>query len=104
MASTPLDPNRLEALRGALERHDLAAIDYYEDLAPALTAAWGAAATQALGQAIADLKFGAALADLQALASPTSPRTQPTTSPAPRATPPGPTGRARNQALSPDTP
>ncbi|HPB75833.1 MAG TPA: hypothetical protein PLY96_11370, partial [Chromatiaceae bacterium] len=45
-------------------RHDLAAQDHYEELAPALTAAWGEAVTQILGEAIDDLKFGAALAQL----------------------------------------
>ena len=62
LAVQPLAPGRLAVLRDALQRHDLAAQDHYEELVPALTAAWGAADTQALGEAIADLKFGAALA------------------------------------------
>ena len=49
------------ALRDALARHDLAAVDLFDELAPALAGTLGAAATQALGQAIADLEFGAAL-------------------------------------------
>ena len=60
----PLATARLAALRDALRRHDLAAQDHYEELAPALTAAWGEAVTQILGEAIDDLKFGAALAQL----------------------------------------
>ncbi|HPB75994.1 MAG TPA: response regulator, partial [Chromatiaceae bacterium] len=64
-APTPaLAPARFAALRDALQRHDLAAQDHYEELAPILAAAWGEAETQALGEAIADLKFGAALAQL----------------------------------------
>jgi HPt (histidine-containing phosphotransfer) domain-containing protein len=55
---------RLAALRDALQRHDLAAQDHYEELAPTLAAAWGEPETQALGEAIADLRFGAALAQL----------------------------------------
>ena len=62
-----LAPERLAALRDALQRHDLAAQDQYEELAPALTATWGETATKALGEAIADLKFGAALTTLENL-------------------------------------
>ena len=64
-AVSALAPVRLAALRDALRRHDLAAQDYYEELAPALAAAWGEAETQALGEAIADLKFGVALAQIE---------------------------------------
>ena len=64
-APTPvLASEQFAALRLALQRHDLAALDLFEDLAPALTTAWGEAATQTLGEAIADLRFGAALAQL----------------------------------------
>jgi PAS domain S-box-containing protein len=58
----PLDPVRLAVLREALGDHDLAASDHFEDLAASLTAAWGAEAVHALGEAIADLRFGEALA------------------------------------------
>ena len=58
----PLDPARLAVLREALGDHDLAASDHFEELEAALTAAWGPEAVQALGQAIADLRFGEALA------------------------------------------
>ncbi len=105
--AAPLDPASLEALRDALARHDLAALDLFDELAPALAVTLGAAATQALGAAIADLDFGAALANLPPSTQPTSP-TQPTpplapataspaASSAPRATtstPPGPTRRS----------
>ena len=60
----PLDPERLAALGTALRQHKLAALDLFEELAPALEAVWGEAATQALGEAIADLKYGAALAQI----------------------------------------
>ena len=59
-----LAPEQFAALRDALLRHDLAAQDHYEELAPALSALWGAPDTHALGEAIADLKFAAALAQL----------------------------------------
>ena len=58
----PLDPDQLTVLRVALRGHDLAASDHFEDLAASLTAAWGAEAVHALGEAIADLRFGEALA------------------------------------------
>ncbi len=58
----PLDAARLADLRLALLRHDLAAMDLFEELEPSLRATWGEAATQALGEAIADLRFDAALA------------------------------------------
>ena len=58
----PLDTARLAVLREALQRHDLAASDDFEELEAALTAAWGPEAVQALSQAIADLRFGEALA------------------------------------------
>ncbi len=64
VSTQPLATARLAALRDALQRHDLAAHDHYEELAPALAAAWGEPETQALGEAIADLRFGAALAQL----------------------------------------
>ena len=64
LSPAPLDPERLAALGTALQQHNLAALDLFEELAPALAAVWGEAATQALGEAIADLKFGAALAQL----------------------------------------
>ncbi len=57
----PLDAERLAVLRKALRDHDLAASDHFEDLAASLTAAWGAEASQALGQAIANLRFETAL-------------------------------------------
>jgi len=60
----PLDPARLADLREALRRHDLAASDHFEELAASLTAAWGAETSQALGEAIADLRFDVALAQL----------------------------------------
>lgn len=53
--------DRSLALRDALARHDLAAVDLFDKLAPALAGTLGAAATQTLGKAIADLEFGAAL-------------------------------------------
>ncbi len=58
---------RLAALRDALQRRDLAAVDLFDELAPDLITAWGAAATQALGQTITDLKFDAALTTLESL-------------------------------------
>ena len=67
LPTPPLAPERLAVLRDALQRHDLAAQDQYEELAPALTAVWGEAATRTLGEAIADLKFGAALTTLENL-------------------------------------
>ena len=124
-----LDPASLEALRDALARHNLAAVDLFDELAPALAATLGAAATQALGAAIANLKFGAALANLPPPTPPTPP-TQPTphipltppipptpplapataspaTGGAPRApstASPGPIPPPRNGPHSPDTP
>jgi HPt (histidine-containing phosphotransfer) domain-containing protein len=62
--AAPLDPARLADLRLALQRQDLAAMDLFEELAPSLRAARGEAATQALGEAIADLRFDAALAGM----------------------------------------
>jgi len=59
---SPLEPAPLAALRDALKRHNLAAMDLYEELEPALIAAWGPEATQIFGQAIANLQFGEALA------------------------------------------
>ena len=59
---SPLDPARLTVLREALGDHDLAASDHFGELEAALTAAWGPEAVQTLGQAIADLRFGEALA------------------------------------------
>ncbi len=58
---------QLAALRDALQRRDLAAVDLFDELAPALAGTLGATATQALGEAIADLKFGAALDALESL-------------------------------------
>ena len=60
----PLDPARLTVLREALRGHDLAASDHFEELEASLSATWGPEAVQALGQAIADLRFGEALAQL----------------------------------------
>ncbi len=92
------------ALRDALARHNLAAVDLFDELAPALAVTPGAAATQALGAAIADLKFDAALANLPTLAPPT-PRLAPATAlPSTSSAPLGPTRRPRNRPLSPDTP
>jgi len=65
----PLDAGRMGALREALQDHNLTAMDLYAELEPALTAAWSAEATQALGQAIADLQFGEALVQLDHLSS-----------------------------------
>jgi hypothetical protein len=62
--AAPLDPARLADLRLALQRQDLAAMDLFEALEPSLRDAWGEAATQALGEAIADLRFDAALAGM----------------------------------------
>ena len=58
----PLDAERLAVLRKALRGHDLAASDHFEELAASLSATWGPEAVQALSQAIADLRFGEALA------------------------------------------
>ena len=60
----PLDLDQLAVLRAALGGHDLAACDHFEALAASLTAVWGAEVSQALGEAIADLRFDAALAQL----------------------------------------
>ena len=61
-AASPLDPARLTDLREALRGHDLAASDHFAELAASLSATWGPEAVQALGQAIANLRFGEALA------------------------------------------
>ena len=58
----PLDPARLTVLREALRGHDLAASDHFEELEATLSAAWGTEVNQALGEAIANLRFGEALA------------------------------------------
>ena len=63
-SAPPLDPARLTVLRAALRGHDLAACDHFAALAASLTAAWGAEAVQALGEAIDDLRFGEALTRL----------------------------------------
>lgn len=60
----PLAPERLTALRAALQRNDLAALDLLGELEASLMVAWGEAATQALAQAIINLRFGEALAQL----------------------------------------
>ena len=54
----------LSARREARQPNDLAASDHHEALAATLTATWGPAPSQALGQAIADLRFGMTLARL----------------------------------------
>ena len=64
-----LDGEGLAVLREALRRHDLAASDHFEELAATISSAWGAEVSQALGEAIADLRFGAALAQLDTLTS-----------------------------------
>ena len=64
LPAPPLAEERLAALRAALQRHDLAAMDLFEELESLLAAVWGEAATRTLGEAIADLKFGEALAVL----------------------------------------
>ena len=88
--AAPLDPASLEALRDALARRDLAAVDLFDELAPALAGTLGAATTQALGDAIANLEFAMALANLPPLAPPTPPlapvTAPPATSTAPLAT------------------
>jgi CheY-like chemotaxis protein len=60
----PLDEARLSALREALSGHDLAALDLFEALQPALARRDGQAATQALAQLIQSLRFTEALARL----------------------------------------
>ena len=94
--AAPLDPASLEALRDALARRDLAAVDLFDELAPALAGTLGATATQALGEAIADLDFGAALANLPPMAPATTP-------PATGSAPPGSTRQPQNRPVSPDT-
>ena len=108
--AAPLDPASLEALRDALARRDLAAVDLFDELAPALAATLGAAAAQTLGAAIADLKFDAALANLPPPTQPTQPTLHtPPLAPAiaplvPSSASPGPTRPPRNRPVSPDTP
>ena len=67
-AATPaavLDTEGLAALREALSAQDLAALRRFEDLRPALAAAWGEARTAALGRAILGLRFAEARAALE---------------------------------------
>jgi HPt (histidine-containing phosphotransfer) domain-containing protein len=59
------DRARLGALHEALEAQDLAALRQFEDLRPALAAAWGEARTAALGRTILGLRFTEALAELE---------------------------------------
>ncbi|WP_295582997.1 ATP-binding protein [uncultured Lamprocystis sp.] len=59
-----LDEGRLTALCDALAGHDLAALDLFEALQPALARRDGQAATQALAQMIQSLRFTEALARL----------------------------------------
>ena len=61
-----LDPAMLTALRLALARHDLAALDLFSRLQPALARAHGQAAVQTMAAAIHGLQFDAALAQLGA--------------------------------------
>jgi len=60
----PLDEGRLTALCDALAGHDLAALDLFEALQPALARRDGQAATQALARMIQSLRFTEALARL----------------------------------------
>ncbi len=61
-AAAVLDPRALAALRGALARHDLAALEIFTGLRPALAAVLGEAELPTLDQAVQDLRFQAALA------------------------------------------
>ena len=60
----PLDREQLTRLRAALARSDLAAIEIFQELKPALAVALGEAALAALAEAIHTLRFEAALAHL----------------------------------------
>jgi len=60
----PLDEARLTALRNALSGNDLAALDLFEALQPALTRRDGQTTTQVLAQLIQSLRFTEALARL----------------------------------------
>ncbi len=70
--AAPPDPAQVGALRDALRRHNLGALELFEPLAASLTLAGGDEAVQALGQAIDELRFAAALAQLDDLCPPTS--------------------------------
>ena len=60
----PLDAAQLEALRVALARHDLEALDLFSALQPTLAMTLGEPAAQALAAAIQALRFDVALAQL----------------------------------------
>ena len=60
----PLDPERLASLRAALARSDLAAIEIFQELKPALASSLDAATLATLEEAIHALRFEAALARL----------------------------------------
>ena len=63
----PSSPEAGKAAPGVLPVDRRQAAQLGIRLAPALTATWGETATKALGEAIADLKFGAALTTLENL-------------------------------------
>jgi len=69
-AAQALDPHALARLREALQARDLAAMDLFESLAPALRTACGEAGFVRLREAVAKLDFAAALSELSAASSP----------------------------------
>ena len=75
--ATPQIAGQLTALRAALRQHDLSALDLFEELEATLATAWGAATRDALGEAIANLRFETAL-ELLAQVAPDAPPRQDT--------------------------
>lgn len=71
-APPPLDARQLTTLQEALRRHSLDALDRYEELESSLVAAHGHDRVAPLKEAIANLRFEAALTQLQALSPPDS--------------------------------
>ncbi|WP_457320073.1 ATP-binding protein [Roseateles sp. P5_E11] len=67
-AARPLDAQALVRLKQALQAHDLAALDQFQPLAPALRAACGEAGFERLRHALDRLDFEAALAVLSSIA------------------------------------
>jgi len=66
-AVAPLDRERLAALRVALRDRNLAALDLFEEMEPALRLSWGVRETAAAGRAIGNLQFAEVLAQLDRL-------------------------------------
>ncbi|MCK6427199.1 MAG: CHASE domain-containing protein [Burkholderiaceae bacterium] len=64
------DPARLAELAELLRRQDLAALDHFQALAPALRATWGAERFRRARLAVDELQFPAALAVLEEAAPP----------------------------------